>query len=160
MHIHFFGFGLNFFNIPECFANVRQFQSDHAAADAFICFILLYGFDFYYLTRCWNRLISNIEHDIHGRQSLAYKVVKVLNNQENDVMQINNIDEEWIDHYKRIWYNQNTNETIIQEYKVIDLEVIDLTELTKAFEATINRKATGINGINTEVFLSENPTPI
>jgi hypothetical protein len=26
----------------------------------------------------WENFISNIEHDIHGRQSFAYKIIKLL----------------------------------------------------------------------------------
>lgn len=41
----------------------------------------------------WDRCISNIAHGIHGRQKLAFKVMKSSNNQEYVRILINNIDE-------------------------------------------------------------------
>lgn len=32
----------------------------------------------------WDKYVSNIEHDIHGRQTSAYKIMKHLNKEEKD----------------------------------------------------------------------------
>lgn len=32
----------------------------------------------------WNTFISRIEHDVHGRQTIAYKIFKHVNKEERD----------------------------------------------------------------------------
>jgi hypothetical protein len=45
----------------------------------------------------WDTHISNIEHDLHGRQETAYKIVRELNKTERDRIQLNPISkDEWI----------------------------------------------------------------
>jgi hypothetical protein len=39
----------------------------------------------------WEKFISTIEHDVHGRQQIAYKVIQSLNSTQRDTAQINNL---------------------------------------------------------------------
>jgi hypothetical protein len=41
----------------------------------------------------WEKFISEIEHNIHGRQQFTYKIMKHLNNQEKDTAKMNTIKE-------------------------------------------------------------------
>jgi len=34
--------------------------------------------------QCWETLVSRIEHDLHGRQTNAYKIIRNLNRTEKD----------------------------------------------------------------------------
>ena len=45
----------------------------------------------------WDRLISNIETDIHGRQEIAYKLMKNLNQQQKDTVQLHIIHKRYVD---------------------------------------------------------------
>lgn len=56
----------------------------------------------------WERFIANIEHDVHGRQVLAYKIMKMLNRNERETLCVNCIHEsEWRKHYSKFWYDIN-----------------------------------------------------
>jgi hypothetical protein len=51
----------------------------------------------------WEKFISITEHDVHGRQQIAYKVIKSLNSAQRDTAQINNIKiEQWTKNYKEL----------------------------------------------------------
>jgi hypothetical protein len=59
----------------------------------------------------WEKFISEIEHDIHGRQQLAYKIMRHLNNQEKDIAKMNTIKEnQWIEYYESLWNDQEEND--------------------------------------------------
>ena len=102
----------------------------------------------------WERFIANIENDIHGRQLIAYKVMKTINNSEKEQLRINVIKvDDWIDYYKNLWYDEG----IIQEdqQEVVDTRGLDdltLDELNEALRTSKNRKAAGMNNINTELW--------
>lgn len=50
---------------------------------------------------------TGIEHDIHGRQEIAYKVMQHLNSEEEDTTKINTIStEKWIRHFKQLWHDR------------------------------------------------------
>ena len=103
----------------------------------------------------WDRFISTIEADIHGRQNIAYKVMRSMNSEEKDRLMINNIKkEEWIEHYRRLWQTDETEETILETENTRGLGLDDLTmdEMTEALKTIKNRKATGINGVNAEMW--------
>jgi hypothetical protein len=56
----------------------------------------------------WEKFISTIEHDVHGRQQIAYKVIKSLNSTQRDTAQINNIKtEQWTKNYGVTQNNQH-----------------------------------------------------
>jgi hypothetical protein len=58
--------------------------------------------------------VLGIEHDLHGRQINAYKIIKNLNRTEKDNLQINLIvHHKWLDYYQKLWtkqFNENTTE--------------------------------------------------
>jgi len=64
--------------------------------------------------QCWETLASRIEHDLHGRQINAYKIIRNLNRNEKDNLQLNPIVEHtWLDYYRKLWtkqFNDNTTE--------------------------------------------------
>lgn len=101
----------------------------------------------------WDTFISRVEDDIHGRQTFAYKIIKHLNKTEKDTAGINVIQEnQWIEHYKNLWtnkdeiYDEEENEKEKQEVDPLTLE-----ELQGVLRKAKNRKATGSDGVNTEL---------
>ena len=58
--------------------------------------------------------VSRIEHDLHGRQINAYKIIRNLNRTEKDNLRLNPIFEHtWLDYYRKLWtkqFNDNTTE--------------------------------------------------
>lgn len=91
-----------------------------------------------------------IEEDVHGRESIAYKVMKTLNQQEKHINSITEND--WVKHYKQLWFEQNIEDAPIRAENAKGLDDTDLRELTDALRATKNRKATGLDGINAEMW--------
>ena len=56
--------------------------------------------------QCWETFVSRTEHDLHGRQINAYKIIKNLNGTERDNLQINPITEQtWLDYYQNFGLN-------------------------------------------------------
>jgi len=53
--------------------------------------------------QCWETFVLRIEHDLHGRQINAYKIIKNLNRTEKDNLQFNPITEHtWLDYYHKL----------------------------------------------------------
>lgn len=51
----------------------------------------------------WETFISRTEEDVHGRQEVAYKVMKYLNKEERDTVQLNIITiDELIQRYQKL----------------------------------------------------------
>jgi len=47
---------------------------------------------------CWETFVSRIEHDLHGRQINAYKIIRNLNRTEKGNLRLNPIVEHtWLD---------------------------------------------------------------
>lgn len=42
--------------------------------------------------KLWKRFVARIEHDVNGSQSTAYQVIKTLNKEEKDIINIQMID--------------------------------------------------------------------
>ena len=73
----------------------------------------------------WSQFIRSIEHDVYGRQLVAYKMLKGMNKNENYKANLNFIAErKCIDHYKALWSNNHvktehnnieTNNSVIYE---------------------------------------------
>lgn len=100
----------------------------------------------------WERFIASIEHDIHGRQNVAFKLMKHMNKAEKDTASINIITEhQWIQHYRNLWYDENCEENYYVESDSSSIDQIDIKELEAALKVTKNRKATGLDGINAEL---------
>ena len=48
----------------------------------------------------WEKYVADLEHDVWGRQEKAYKILKYLNNEEKDNLQLNCIKEqEWLQYF-------------------------------------------------------------
>lgn len=76
-----------------------------------------------------------------------------LKNQENVRIRINKIDEEnwWKTTNNLLWYDENAENTTIQEENLRGLDDSKLTELTEALKATKTEKTAGMDGINAEI---------
>lgn len=97
----------------------------------------------------WERFIGRIEHDLFGRQALAFKVMRSLNKNVRENVQINIIEKDrWIKHYKDLWYEEQSETVKIQANA--DVDNLSIEELQEALKKSKNRKAPGMNGINTE----------
>ena len=49
-----------------------------------------------------------MEHDLYGRQSIAWKILKHMNKSEKDTAKLNIISEQlWLEHYRRLWNHEN-----------------------------------------------------
>jgi hypothetical protein len=55
--------------------------------------------------RIWERFVCNdIEHDVHGRQIKAYKILKSLKKPLKDNLKLNSIPEQQcLDYYQELW---------------------------------------------------------
>ena len=54
--------------------------------------------------QCWETFVSSIEHDLQRRQINAYKIIKNLNRNAKDNLQLNPIaDNTWLDYYQKLW---------------------------------------------------------
>ena len=54
--------------------------------------------------QCWETFASRIEHDLHGRQINAYRIIRNINRTEKDNLQLNPIVEPTqLDYYQKLW---------------------------------------------------------
>jgi len=64
--------------------------------------------------QCWETFVSRIEHDLHGRQINAYKIISNLNRTEKDNLQLNpTVEHTWLDYCQKLWtkqFNDNTTQ--------------------------------------------------
>ena len=106
--------------------------------------------------QCWETLVSRIEHDLHGCQINAYKIIKSLNRTEKDNLQFNPIPEHtWLDYYYKLWtkqFNDNTTEQKCAKLTENCVELITMEELETTIKTLKSRKSPGSNGINNEMF--------
>jgi hypothetical protein len=105
----------------------------------------------------WDRFICRIEADIFGEQSMAYKVLKHLNRANKDTIEINNIeDQKWIENYKSLWCSNspqnNDDEPETTPTPSVEIDEISDEELEQCLKSMKNRKASGIDGLNSELF--------
>lgn len=99
----------------------------------------------------WDRYISEIEHDAHGRQDKAYKIMKHLNKIDKDTLKLNSITEdEWLQYYKHLWTSVEDRCIIVQETDD-NVDPITLEELQEAIASSKNKKSPGSDGINIEL---------
>jgi len=101
----------------------------------------------------WEKFISQVENDLHGRQTFAYKAIKQMNKTEKDTAHLEVIDEQkWIQHYEKLWYNPNSPvEEDLEEHTPYGIDYITMEELMNAIKTSKNRKATGADQINMEL---------
>lgn len=105
----------------------------------------------------WDRFMCNIETDIFGEQSMAYKVLKHLNWTNRDTIKINTIeDKNWIEHYKSLWCSNslqsNNDEPGNTSIPSEEIDKISNEELKQSFKLMKNRKAAGPDGLKSELF--------
>jgi endonuclease/exonuclease/phosphatase family metal-dependent hydrolase len=106
----------------------------------------------------WEAFIRKVEEDLHGRQQVAYKIMKHLNKTEKDTARLNVVSKDrWIQHYKDLWFDGNFQDTPIEGTNLsrdeIDqaVDLITLEELERMLVKAKNRKATGPDGLNMEL---------
>lgn len=82
----------------------------------------------------WDMFINRVEHDVHGRQEIAFKLMKHLNREERDTVNLNIIPiSDWIKHYKELWYNPEIAE-IADKVQLLGVDYIELIELKRALK--------------------------
>ena len=87
----------------------------------------------------WDRCVCNIEYDVHGAQTMEYKIMSHLNKTENDTASINVIREETgLNYYKDLWTNpvEKYIKSYTGEVTTVDLITYDeLEEILKSFKS-------------------------
>ena len=96
--------------------------------------------------------ISKIEHGLHCRQAIAHKLMRHLNSNIKDTVNITVIGtEQWKDHYKNLQYNpniiDNSNTDLDLSYTIV-IDPTELFEVEMALKWSKNRKAPSPDGIN------------
>jgi len=106
--------------------------------------------------QCWEIFVLRIEHDLHGRQINAYKIIKNLNRTERDNLQFNPIVEHtWLDYYQKLrtkQFNDNTTEGKRTKLTENCVDLITMEELETTIKALKARKSPGSDGINNELY--------
>ena len=104
----------------------------------------------------WETFVSRMEHDLHGRQLNAYKIIKNFNRTEKDNLQFNPITEHtWLDYYQKLWTKQPTDTTTEEKSAKLTEKCVDLITMEE-LDATIKtlrpKKSPGLDGINNELY--------
>jgi len=93
----------------------------------------------------WETFVSRIEHDLHGCQINAYKIIKNLNRTEKDNLQFNPITEHtWLDYYHKLWtkqFNDNTTEGKCAKLTENCVDLITMEELETTIKTSKSRKS-------------------
>jgi len=104
----------------------------------------------------WETFVSRIEHDLHGREVNAYKIIRNLNRNEKDNLRLNPIIEHiWLDYYQKLWTKQfNYNNTEGKRAKLTEncVDLITMEELETTMKALKTRKSPGSDWINNEFY--------
>jgi len=103
----------------------------------------------------WETFVSRIEHDLHGSQISAYKIIKNLNRTGKDNLKFNPIIEHtWLDSYQKLWtkqFNDNTTEGKCAKLTENCVDLITKDELETTIKTLKSRKSPGSDGINNEL---------
>jgi hypothetical protein len=76
-----------------------------------------------------------------------------LNSTEKETAQLNVIDiKEWVTHYKKLWVDDSLDDASHISLDRVCVDMIDINELEEALKYSKNRKATGEDGLNLELF--------
>jgi len=106
-------------------------------------------------SQCWETFVLRIEHDLHGRQINAYKIIRNLNRTEKDNLRLNPIFENtWLDYYQKLWteqFNDNTTEGKRAKLTENCADLITMEELETTIKTLKVRKSPGSDGINNEL---------
>jgi len=105
--------------------------------------------------QCWETFVLRFEHDLHGSQINAYKIIRNLNRTEKDNLQLNpTVDHTWLDYYQKLWtkqFNDNTTEGKCVKLTENCVDLIKMEELETTIKALKARKSPGSDGINNEL---------
>ena len=75
----------------------------------------------------WETFVSRIEHDLHGRQINAHKIIRNLNRTEKDNLQLNPIPEHtWLDYYQKLCTQQVKDNTTERKWEQRAENCVDL----------------------------------
>jgi hypothetical protein len=107
----------------------------------------------------WDNYISSIEHDVHGHQLNAYKIMKHHNTAEKDSTDIKVINEErWLEYFKRQCSKKDQMEadneeisTAIFSTSTIGIDPIELYELEEVLLKCKIKKHPGVDKITVEM---------
>jgi len=106
--------------------------------------------------QCWETFVSRIEHDLHGRQINAYKIIKNINRTNEDNLQLNpRTEHTWFDYYQKLWTKQSNDNTTERKCAKLTENCVDLNtmeELGTTIKALKARKSPGSDGINNELY--------
>jgi len=106
--------------------------------------------------QCWETFVSRIEHDLHGRQINAYKIIRNLNRTEKHNLRLNPIVENtWLDYYQKLrtkHFNDNTTEGKCAQLTENFVELVTMEELETTIKALKARKSPGPDRINSELY--------
>jgi hypothetical protein len=101
--------------------------------------------------QCWETLVSRTEHDLHGRQINAYKIIINLNRTEKDNLQLNPLTEHtWLDYYQQLWTQQfkdNTTERKLEQSAENCVDLITMEELETTIKTLKPRKLHSQTGL-------------
>ena len=106
--------------------------------------------------QCWETFLSRIEHDLHGCQINAFKIIRNLNRTEKDNLRLNPTGEHTsLDYCQKLWTKQfNGNTTEGKRAKLTEncVDLITMEELETTTKALKARKSPGSDGINNELY--------
>ena len=100
--------------------------------------------------------MSRIEHDLHGSQKNAYKIIRNLNRNEKDNLQLNPICEHtWLDCHQKLrtkQFNDNTTERKRAKLTENCVDLITMEELETTIKTLKARKSPGSDRINNDLY--------
>jgi len=100
--------------------------------------------------------LIRIEHDLHGRQINAYKIIRNLNRTGKDNLRLNpTVEHTWLDHCQKLWtkqFNDNTTEGKRAKLTGNCVDLIKMEELETTIKTLKARKSPGSDGINNELY--------
>jgi hypothetical protein len=102
--------------------------------------------------RSWETFVSKIEHGVHGRQTQAYKLLKDLNKNERDKLELKPITgKEWLEYYHGLWTADNREAAKVTPDED-NVDPITTEELMEVIKNIKSRKLPGSDGISNELF--------
>ena len=101
----------------------------------------------------WNKFLATIEHDIYGRQNIAWKVMRHLKSTDRDVAKLTCIPkEEWTKYYSELLHDEDIEDVLEDEIEEKTVDMITLDEMQEEIRKMKNRKAPGTDNIPIEIF--------
>lgn len=104
----------------------------------------------------WESYISEMEHNLHGRQDRVFKFLRNLNQPTKDQVDLHIInDDQMQEYYTNLWTDSYINENVNEERYEVDWgepDPLTMEELQETLKTTKNRKACGTDKINMELW--------